>query len=235
MARRAPACKSGTVADVRISMSSPAMRTAPAFATRHAFHRTAVAHAAALPSRICCEKPAPSGRRVVAGRLTTAASSNETCCHGSAPNRRPSTTGADDIPSPTDGPAPIAKTGRGPRRLAQARRPGARRRLPASAAVRGTRRLRDGRGVRSFGPADALRRRLAVRRERLPFPLPGAESAPRARSPSPAPGGGSRCSPTGTPARRPTCRSNRATRCVRRWRGRRRLDAHQHVLGRAFD
>src|SRR5204863_2365688 len=78
------------------------------------FQRVAVAHPAALPSRCCCEKPAPSARRVVAGRLATAPSSTETRGHATTPNSRPRSTGADAIPNPTAGPAPTPNVGLGP-------------------------------------------------------------------------------------------------------------------------
>ena len=112
---RAPVSTTATSAEVARSMSCPTILISPALPTRHKFHRVTIAHDATLTSRCYCEKPAPSGRRVVAGRLTTAASSTETCCQARAPNTRPNKTEVDDIPNPTDGPAPIANTGRGPR------------------------------------------------------------------------------------------------------------------------
>ncbi len=96
-------------------MSSPVILTSPALARRHALQRVSMAHAAALASKCCWEKPAPSERRVVVGKLASAASSTETCCQAREPSTRPSRTGLDDIPNPTDVPAPIADTGPLPR------------------------------------------------------------------------------------------------------------------------
>ena len=111
---RVPASMIGTLAELGRSMFSPAIRATPPFATTHAFHRDDAAHAAALASSSCCEKPAPSARRIVAGRLTTPASSSDARGHATTATSRPSITGCDDIPNPRAGPIPTATTGRGP-------------------------------------------------------------------------------------------------------------------------
>ena len=121
--------------------------------------------------------------------------------------------GADDIPSPTRGSCP--------EREHRPRPAGWRRR--AASAARGTVGASGDGAVATGGAAAGDRGSFFGRRRsrraiwELRQPLPGAESGSRARAPSRARGGDSRCSPTGTPARPPTCRSHRATRCVRRW------------------
>src|SRR3954468_14067101 len=115
MPRRAPAWTSGMTADVGRSMSSPLILTSPALARRHAFQRVSLPQAAALASRCCWATPAPSNRRLVVGRLASAASSTETCSQPREPSTRPSRTGLDDMPNPTDVPAPSVHPGPGPR------------------------------------------------------------------------------------------------------------------------
>src|SRR4051794_25918578 len=111
MPARTPAWTSGATADVGRSTSWPVILTAPALARRHALQGVRRAHTAALPRRCCWANPAPSERRVVAGKLASAASSTETRCQAAEPSTRPNRTGLDDIPNPTDVPAPIASAG----------------------------------------------------------------------------------------------------------------------------
>ena len=212
---RTPTWTRSTVAEVGRSISPRPFGPPPRSPPGIAFHRVTIAHAAVLPSRCCCVKPRRPARRVVAGRLTTAASSTERCRHASAPNRRAEHDRRRRHPDADRRSCPEANTGPGPPVWRGPRHP---QRAGWSVASGG--------GIVAMGGSAmagslgaGIRSRQAPRRSRreLRLPLPGAESARRAQSPSRARGGDSRCSPTGTSARRPTCRSNRATRCVRRW------------------